>query len=139
MKNVLLYRFAVLALSLTLILTLGFGTYANDSVAANAQTTDSARPQISEDQKRELEGMFDKWSGLTDKQKNEVYKLLDKQNDLKEKIIDKYAEFGVFDKTLAEEMKSRLNEMSEKLRANGQMPMFGFVRGSQKPSGKQFQ
>ena len=57
-----------------------------------------------------IQNSQNKWSTLTDAQKNEIYALIDKQIDIKLQTIDKYLGYGVIDKDTADKIKTKLTE-----------------------------
>lgn len=116
-----------------------------DQPAVTNSTADSTQPTVedftgrhgryalTEEQKTEMEAkrvqmeaMTEKWSALTDAQKEEIYALKEKASRINSQIIDKYLEWGLMDQNTADEMKAGLTESITRMRENGKMP---FMRG----------
>lgn len=105
---------------------------ADDSASKTDNTGKHGRFALTDEQKAEMEArkaemdaISEKWSALTDAQKEEIYSLKDKASDIESQIIDKYLEWGVIDENNAADMKARLAERKTEMRENGRMPMFG--------------
>lgn len=66
----------------------------------------------------------EKWNTLSDKQKQEVYSLL--ENEIKDEgiLMDKLVELGVFEKADVDMYKTRLNEKFNQLKQSGEFPFF---------------
>jgi primosomal protein N' len=64
----------------------------------------------------------EKWKTLTDKQKEEVYSLLESEMKSKFKVMDKLVELGVMDKKDAESFQAHMKEHYDKLKTNGEFP-----------------
>ncbi len=127
--------------------TTGFAA-SNGTIAVNSGTTSSSvsedycrkeRPQLTPEQKAEMDAKRkewiakiqdsqNKWSTLTNAQKNEIYALMDQQIDIKIQTIDKYLEDGVIDKDSADKIKAKLSEHKAKMRESGKMPMIRMDR-----------
>lgn len=136
-------KFLVSICSMALVATLGVGTVFAEGITSGTESTKAAaRPAISakmekrvrtvwtEEQKAEMEAKrasivasLEKWEGLTDAQKEEIYALKDQAADFNGKIIDKYLEWGVIDEEAAVQMKERLSERKLQMRESGKMPM----------------
>ncbi len=96
------------------------------------QLTDEQRAEFQaqmEARRAQFDAMQNKWSALTDAQKEEIYAMKDKAMDIDAQIIDKYLEWGVIDADTAAEMKSNLETRKSDMRTNGRMPMMGGGRG----------
>lgn len=65
----------------------------------------------------------EKWEGLTDEQKSEIYSLKDQIADLEGKVVDKYAEFGIYNAEDVTAQKESISENKAKMRESGEMPM----------------
>lgn len=102
-------------------------------VNAYAAETNSESVTLSEnnkdqkDQRTAFEDVLnkanEKWSTLTDKQKAEVYALLEKEMKAEFKLMDKLVEFGVFQKEDAAYIKTRMNEKLNEIKQNGVFPL----------------
>ena len=95
--------------------------------------TDNRHHNLTEEQKNEFrakreekranrKSQEEKWSKLTDAQKNEIYSLRDQIADLQMKTADKYAEFGVITKEEATTKKERITARKARMRDGGRMP-----------------
>lgn len=105
-------------------------TFSTTTFAATAEdgTIPSHGPNLTNAQKSEMKVKYDemneKWSTLTDAQQKKIYKLMDKQIDIKIQTIDQYLSLGMIDKETATEMKTKLNEKKTKMRESNVFPMF---------------
>lgn len=86
-----------------------------------------------EEMKAQMDAMKEKWDSLSETQKEEVYKLKDNIIDTESKIIDKYVEWGIVDKSTSEEIKEKMTERKAMMREDGNMPGPGIGK---KPRGK---
>lgn len=68
----------------------------------------------------------EKWAGLTDEQKQQVYGLWDQSMSLNTQVIDKYVELGILDQDTASVLKEQLTDIQSKIRDNGKMPLYGY-------------
>lgn len=75
--------------------------------------------------KEDIEQQNEKWTLLTDTQKQEVYKIYNENIQTQIEMIDKYVELGVMDTAEAQIMKSNLQEKQSNTITSGNMPMFG--------------
>jgi hypothetical protein len=94
--------------------------------------TDEQKAEM-EAKKAEMDAISEKWSALTDVQKEEIYSLKEKASGIDNQIIDKYLEWGLIDEETAAEMKAGLTERMTQMRENGRMPLLrgkgGFGKG----------
>ncbi len=96
------------------------------STSAPANTTDKTarmRPELNDEQKAKMDATQEKWTQLTDAQKEEIYTLKDKAADIDTQIIDKYLEWGLIDQQTADDMKSNITDGKTKMREGSRMPM----------------
>lgn len=96
-------------------------------------TKDNKKPsELTEKQREEMKAQMDamkeKWNSLSEAQKEEIYKLKDNIIDVEGKVIDKYVEWGLVDKTTSENMKEKMAERKTKMREDGVMPGIGMGR-----------
>lgn len=64
----------------------------------------------------------EKWDSLSDKQKEEIYALLENEIQVETKMFNKLVELGVMEKEDAEKSIGYLNECLSKIRKNGTFP-----------------
>jgi DNA-binding protein Fis len=65
----------------------------------------------------------DKWNALTDKQKAEVYALIEDEIKAEMRLMDKLVEFGIINKEDASAFKAHIMNKFNKLRESGQFPL----------------
>lgn len=65
-----------------------------------------------------------KWKSLTDKQKTEIYSLIESDMQSQNKVMDKLVEFGVIKKDDADFLKSRMSENYNKVKSSGEFPFY---------------
>lgn len=65
----------------------------------------------------------DKWNTLTDKQKSEVYALLENEMNAEVKLIDKLVDLGIFSKEDATTIKTRMQGKLNELKKTGEFPL----------------
>jgi len=108
----------------TLLLLASFGT---TTFAAENKAILTNHPTLTDEQKAEMKSKHDemneKWSALTDAQKEKIFKLMDQDIDIKIKTIEEYLSLGLIDQETATEIKTRLNEKKAKMRENNIFPM----------------
>ncbi len=102
-------------------------------VNALASETNSETVTLSENNKDQkdkkpafedtLQKAIDKWATLTDKQKAEVYALLEKEMKAEFKLLNKLVDFGVLEKSDAKAICSRMQEKLDELRKSGEFPL----------------
>lgn len=114
-------------------LALMIGYIALSPANAYAAETNSESVTLSEnnkdqkDQRTAFEDVLikanEKWETLTDKQKSEVYALLEKEMKAEFKLLDKLVDYEVFKKEDAAYIKSRMKEKLEEIKSNGVFPL----------------
>jgi ribosomal protein S20 len=65
----------------------------------------------------------EKWNSLSNKQKSEVYSLIEKEMKAEAKLLDKLVDLGVMNKEDASMLKARMQERFEELKKNGEFPL----------------
>lgn len=75
--------------------------------------------------KAKAEAANRKWESLTAAQKEEIYRINEKDLDAKIELIDKYVEYGIIDSTEAEKLKEGITKIKSEIRSGGKLPMFG--------------
>ncbi|OJU12147.1 MAG: hypothetical protein BGN88_05955 [Clostridiales bacterium 43-6] len=79
--------------------------------------------------KAEFQAVKDKLGSLTDKQKAEIYGLMEKKNADEKLLIDKYVELGILSADKADTLKAKISERFSKMKENGTVPGgFGFMK-----------
>lgn len=73
---------------------------------------------------KKLKEAREKWSKLSDRQKNEIYNLLEDELQSKFCVIDKLADFDVIGKEEAEFIKYRMQKKYDKEKQSGEFPLF---------------
>lgn len=66
----------------------------------------------------------EKWNTLTKEQKSEIYGLIENEMKAEMKLIDKFVEFGVMQKTDADSFKIHMMEKLNRLKESGEFPLF---------------
>lgn len=93
----------------------------------NSESVTLSENKDQKDQRAAFEDVLnkanEKWSTLTNKQKSEVYALLEKEMKAEFKLMDKLVEFGVFEKEDAAYIKTRMQDKLDELKANGVFPL----------------
>jgi ribosomal protein S20 len=74
--------------------------------------------------KEKIKQAKEKWSTLTDAQKQEVYAILEDQMKAESNLMDKLVELGVLEKDDAEMLKSRMTEKFNEMKESGEFPFF---------------
>jgi ABC-type transporter MlaC component len=69
---------------------------------------------------------------LTDAQKAELKSLYNQKFEIQKKIIQKYVDFGVITKEMADKRLKRMDEMKKKIEESGFIPRHGKGFGEQK-------
>lgn len=132
--------------ALALLLTMGMSTlmiYASDessisTVESNTELGDPAadcaksgkKPKDESNQK--FKDFHEKWSALSDKQKAEVFDLVDDIADDQIELLDKLVEFKVLDEETACEIKAKMGEKIAAIKAGSAFFGLGFGRGPKK-------
>ncbi len=70
-----------------------------------------------------LKKASDKWDSLTEKQKAEVYALLENEMKAEIKLMDKLVELGVIEKEDANSIKVRMQDKLNELKKSGGFPL----------------
>lgn len=65
----------------------------------------------------------EKWSALTQEQKEEIYALMDSRAAADAALIDKLAELGVIDQADADRIKQHMQEGLAEIKESGDFPM----------------
>lgn len=68
----------------------------------------------------------EKWNALSQKQKDEVYVLLENELQAKGRLMDKLTDLGVMQKTDAEKIKTRMAEHLKKAKESGELPLLKY-------------
>lgn len=76
-----------------------------------------------------LQKANDKWNSLTEKQKAEVYALLETEMKDEIRLMDKLVELGVLEKADASAIKKRMQEKLDELKKSGGFPLSRPNRG----------
>ncbi|MPW26753.1 hypothetical protein GC105_13255 [Alkalibaculum sp. M08DMB] len=113
--------------TLMLLSTFGTATLASTTIATNNEIKNDP-PSQSEEQKTDMKikhsEMKEKWSTLSDEQKEEIYKLMDKEIDIRIESINYYLSLGIIDEETATKMKEKLTENKIQIRERDQFPIF---------------
>jgi ribosomal protein S20 len=109
------------------------GCIAISPVSVLASETNSESVTLSENDKDQkdkksafddaLKKANDKWDALTDKQKAEVFALLEDEMKAEFKLMDKLVDFGVIDKADANAIKTRMQKKLDELKKSGGFPL----------------
>lgn len=101
------------------------------TVFASESKTESVTP--SEKNQKEKKAAFEeamknaneKWDALTDKQKSEIYILLENDMNAEIELMDKLVEFGIIKKEDADKFKIHMMQRMKKIKESGEFPLFG--------------
>ena len=136
-------KYGTIGLVLALMLVLGVGA-ALVSAEETEPGTDcqpirnmlGRRAGLTEEARAEMEARWEtreaartKWEALTDEQKEEIYGIEDQIGALRNQIIDRYQQRGVYDEETAAQFKERQTERMTWIREEGAMPMGGGRQG----------
>ncbi|MBH1940270.1 30S ribosomal protein S20 [Mobilitalea sibirica] len=72
--------------------------------------------------KEKVQKAREKWNTLTDKQKDEVYLLMEKEMQSKLNLMDKLVKLGVMDKDEVDRLKVRMTEKFNHMKESGEFP-----------------
>lgn len=128
-----LYGFAAACL-------IGSAVFAPVSVPASETGSESVTLSAKDKDQKDKNSAFDdtlkkaneKWNTLTEKQKAEVYTLLEAEMKDELRLLDKLVEFGVLEKSDTNAIKKRMQEKLDELKKSG-----GFPLSRPRPQGKQ--
>lgn len=68
----------------------------------------------------------EKWKTLSEKQKNEVYALMEKEMKAKFKVLDVYVKLGIIVKEDGEHIKMRMKEKFNEIKECGDLPLLKY-------------
>lgn len=95
-----------------------------------AKKGQEGRPELTEEEKQERQELKEKmkaaqqkWAALTKAQKEKIYELQQKADEIKLKMIDEYVSLGIFDEAAAKDMKSNISNRLEQMKKEDRMPM----------------
>ena len=116
---------------LAIAFTIGCLSYSPMAVlAADTNSESITLSENSQNQQNErasfddmLKEASEKWDTLTDKQKAQVYSLLEKEMKAEIKMMDKLADLGVIKKEDAALLKTLMEEKLAEIRKNGEFPL----------------
>jgi hypothetical protein len=135
------YGTIVLVLALMLVLGVGAALVSAEETAIGTECQPirnmlGRRAGLTEEARAEMEARQEireaaraKWDALTDEQKAEIYGLEDQIGALRNQIIDRYQQWGVYDEETAVQLKERQTERMNWMREEGAMPMGGGRQG----------
>ena len=103
-------------------------------IDAQASETNSESVTLSESSKDQrdtkppqyedsLQKAIDKWSTLTNRQKAEVYALLEKEMKAEIKLVNKLVDLGVLDESDANAITTRMQDKLAELKKSGEFPL----------------
>ncbi len=100
-----------------------------EEYSIDVANNEKEKPSDEEREKRiaRMEASMKKWESLSKEQKAEVYKLLEEEQSVNDKILDKMVALGVLDKEDAAEMKANIKDCLTKMKEEGRYP-FGRPR-----------
>lgn len=153
-------KFLMVMSIVTLVGATGMTTFAATTNSETVVTTErlqkhqrGPREDLTDEQKAEMEqrraeieakkeAMNEKWASLTDAQKEEIYALKERSNQIDEQMIDRYLELGLIDEETANQMKECIQEDNANMRTDNKVPMlrgkggrgFGTGKFKQAPS-----
>lgn len=73
---------------------------------------------------KKMQKANEKWNSLTDKQKNEIYALLESEMQVEINLLDKLVEFGVMEEADATMLKTYMMDKYTKLKESGEFPLY---------------
>ena len=117
-----LCTFAV-ALSMGLAVAAPVTTFATETKAQELITNKKEENQKRKGQFEEkMKNAREKWNALSDKQKNEVYGLLEQEVEVETKLFKKLVDFGVMEKEDADKSISYLKDCLKRLKESKEFP-----------------
>lgn len=90
-----------------------------ESITLSEKDWKEKKAEFEEDLKEACE----KWNSLTDKQKKEIYNLVEKEIQAKIKLNDKLVKLGVMEKEDADDFKSHVMDKFNKCKQDGEFPL----------------
>lgn len=103
------------------------GTAGLGGMVASADTSTTTVPSEPAD-RPDLGAIRDKWSSLTDAQKQQVYTLMEQEMAAREKLLNQYASLGLIDQDKADAIKHHMQEHLTRLKESGECPFPGRPR-----------
>jgi len=91
------------------------------ALAAETSTPEPSGAPKSEDIKMILDEMQTNFDALSDKEKEEIYKIGDNITEQYISLVEKYADFGILSEDEATKLTEMLGERNEKMQENGRM------------------
>lgn len=105
-------------------------------IVAYAAETDTETTQLFEKNKDDQDkakafeekmiAATEKWRTLSEKQKNEIYCLMEKEMKAKFKVLDAYVKLGIIVEEDAEHMKMRMKEKFNEIKECGELPLLKY-------------
>ncbi len=107
------------------------GCFSMSPISVVAAETNTETVTLSESNRENTQTSFDetmkdaseKWNSLNDRQKAEVYSLLEKEIKAEVKLMDKLVDLGIMNKEDASMLKARMQERFNELKKNGEFPL----------------
>lgn len=93
------------------------------TVEQNQTPTGASQKDNKKAMEEKMKEASQKWSALSDKQKQEVYSLLESELQARGKVLDKLADLGVIQKEEANFLKARMTESYNKAKTSGEFPL----------------
>ncbi|HHV10650.1 MAG TPA: DUF2680 domain-containing protein [Clostridiales bacterium] len=107
------------------------GCFSMSPISVVAAETNMETVTLSESNRENNQTSFDqimkdaseKWNSLNDRQKAEVYSLMEKEMKTEVKLMDKLVDLGIMNKEDASMLKARMQERFDELKKNGEFPL----------------
>jgi polyhydroxyalkanoate synthesis regulator phasin len=117
--------------SFALACMIGLGSLSPMYAYASETNTESVTLSENDKSQKDKKAAFDEamkkatdtWNKLTDKQKAEVYSLIENEMKSEIKLMDKLVELGMINKEDAMTFKARMMERFKKLKESGEFPL----------------
>ncbi len=121
------FRYFAMVCTLVFVTLSPISTFAAET-STDSSVTQSEIKESKKDKKAAFEEKMKKanenWNSLTDKQKDEIYSLLEKEMQDEMNVIDKLAELHVMEKEDAVMIKAHMLEKFDKVKESGEFPLF---------------
>ena len=95
-----------------------------DSGAAALSEKDNEQKDRRSTFEEKMQKAADNWNTLTNKQKNEIYSLLENSLKSENKVMDKLVEYGVLEKEDAAAIKTNMANSLNSMRESGDFPFY---------------
>lgn len=122
----------------TLCVVAALSTFGVSAAGLETSVTDGTAMQTAQaqDWKAKADAAKAKWKTLPEKQKAEVYALMDQKMADDIKIMEKYRDLGIIDDEVLNRFKEKYVEKADAIRKSGELPLFAEKMKPNEPSKK---